>query len=113
MNLTRAVILSILLIVAAPFFGAYLNNVVMEANGNKMPVAVNIDTDSTPKLTFNLDSRHCLLTSETKYPLLADIVYINGAIYSFGDFFILSADYDFWIILPLTIIAIWSRVRKR
>jgi len=88
-----------------PFLGSGLNQIVMNANNHKMPVALNHPID--------FDSRHCLLTNQSRYPVLADVFLIDHAVYSIGDFLIFShAYFQFASIFLLTIWAIWVIVKE-
>jgi Family of unknown function (DUF5317) len=109
MNKIVVPIILLLFSLALLLTGSSLNQTVMNANGGKMPVAM----DRSTIVVF--DSRHEPLTPQTRYKWLADIFWFPGYLFSLGDIFIYSSVVIFWAAWVLTFLnfcAILYKSRK-
>ena len=107
MRLLRSTLLWILLLPYAFYFlGAALNQLALNANGDLMPVRINVvkaidwfgtpvdfgfPTDGEhhiivlPNGTIQLDGRHCLMTKATHLNWISDVLDFDTSIESVGD----------------------------
>lgn len=69
------------------YFGAFLNQLVLIANGGKFPVMLNPrwSTQMIPDASGMIDDVHCVMTGATRLNFLADIFNFHTSIMSVGD----------------------------
>jgi hypothetical protein len=86
---------------AAYIFGAALNQSVIIANHGKFPVMMNptAAADAQPDANGMLDGVHCLMTNDTRFNALADIINRGDGICSIGDLFITLGEW-MWAFCP-------------
>jgi hypothetical protein len=85
--------------------GAYLNQTVMKSNNGKMPVAIG-------DKIVHFDARHTLMTPQTKYKILGDIIWFPGHIVSFGDILMFSSVGLLYLVIGLTFLKICITIYK-